>query len=139
MFTFNRSREDITNLIRTHGLTPTMQRLDIGEVLLNKPQHLCADEVLKKVNTDGDKVSKATVYNTLKTFLQHGLIQEVKISNQHVIYDSVTDSHHHFYNEDTGELTDISAGELSVQGVPQLPEGLETRGVDVLVRVGRQS
>ena len=136
MFTFERDREEIIRLIRDHGLTPTTQRIEIGQVLLNKPQHLCADEVLKKVKRLSDKVSKATVYNTLKSFLQHGLVQEVKISNQQVIYDSVTESHHHFYNEDSGELSDIAENEISIQGLPRLPNGLESRGVDVLIRVG---
>ena len=139
MFIFERNRGEISSLIREHGLTPTSQRLDIGEVLLNKPQHLCADEVLSRVNAQSNKASKATVYNTLNSFLKHGLIQAVKVNHQHVIYDSVTEPHHHFYNEDTDVLTDIDGSEISVTGIPDLPKGLVNRGVDVLIRVGKNN
>ena len=139
MFTFQRNREQIANLIREHGLTPTTQRLDIGEVLLNTPQHLCAEEVLKKVNANANKASKATVYNTLNSFLKHGLVQALKTNNQTVIYDSVTHPHHHFYNEDTQELIDFAADDLRVSGIPELPEGISTRGIEVLIRVGKNN
>lgn len=139
MFDFQRNRQEITELIRAHGLTPTAQRVAIGEVLLNKPQHLCAEEVLQKVNAGANNASKATVYNTLKSFLKHGLIQEVKINDQTAIYDSVTESHHHFYNEDTGELSDIKHQDISINYLPELPPELETKGVDILVRIGNKT
>jgi len=136
MYRFSRNREEVAVLIKEHGLTPTSQRLDIGEVLLDKPQHLSADALLRRVNKDSTKVSKATVYNTLKVFLQHGLIQAVKVNEQHVLYDSVTEAHHHIYNEDTNELTDIDSSTLRVENIPELPSHLEARGVEVLIRVG---
>lgn len=136
MYTFSRSRDEITQLIREQGLTPTVQRVKIGMALLNKPQHLSADEVLKIVNADEPKVSKATVYNTLKAFIEHSLVKQVKISNQHLIYDSVVEAHHHIYNEDTGDLTDINPCQIHVDGLPELSHGLVTRGIEVLVRVG---
>jgi len=136
MDNFSRSRQDIAELLQEHGLTATSQRLDIGQVLLNKPQHLSADEIIKKVNVSSARVSKATVYNTLKTFRIHGLISEVKVTNQYLIYDSVVEDHHHVYNEDTGELFNLDLEQVRIDEQSILKPGLVKRGVEVLIRVG---
>lgn len=124
--------------LRAHGITPTQQRVDIAEILFARSQHLSADQVLERVNRETELVSKATVYNTLGLFARKGLVREVIIDPGKVFYDSNVEPHHHFYNIDTGELTDIDAAEVNIQNMPDLPEGTDTIGVDVIVRI-RQS
>jgi Fur family iron response transcriptional regulator len=128
-------RPSLTALLRKHGIAPTHQRLEIAQVLFGRCHHLSADQVLAKVNESQAETSKATVYNTLNLFRDLGLIREVIVDPKRVFYDPNTEPHHHLYNVDTGEITDIDAGALSVSGLPELPAGMVTEGVDIIVRV----
>jgi Fur family iron response transcriptional regulator len=127
--------DQIKQQLLEHDIRPTSQRLDIARVLLAEPQHLCADEVLKRVNRQTNLVSKATVYNTLNLFAEKGLIREVIIDSGRVFYDSNTSVHHHVYNEDSGQLQDINASEVQLGDMPRLPSGTIGVGVDVIIRV----
>lgn len=122
-------------MLERFGIQPTQQRIDIAHLLFQRPQHLSADQVLAQVNAAYGHVSKATVYNTLGLFVRHGLINEVLIEPDRTLYDSNTADHHHVYNMDTGELSDIPAGRLAIQGDLGLPEGTEIEGMEVVVRV----
>lgn len=122
-------------MLKANGILPTQQRLMIARVLFECQQHLSADQVLGRVNDGRDRVSKATVYNTLGLFARNGLIREVIVDPTRVFYDPNTSHHHHFYNVDTGELQDIDADRLAVEKLPELPDGTTTVGVDVIIRV----
>ena len=122
--------------LEKYGVIPTPQRLEIAEVLFRRPQHLSADQIMAAVNRgDTPKVSKATVYNTLNLFVGKGLIRQVIIDSGKVFYDSNTAAHHHIYNEDTGVLHDVKAGDIAIENMPALPAGTERSGVDVIIRV----
>lgn len=125
----------IAQRLEAHGVLPTAQRLAIARVLLERPQHLSADQLLAMVNANGGKASKATIYNTLRLFCDKGLIREVIVDPSRVFYDSTTGPHHHFYNVDTGELTDIPEDSVGFSRLPILPEGTREDGVDVVVRL----
>jgi Fur family iron response transcriptional regulator len=131
----DRTTACIQGLLLEHDIRPTAQRIEIAAVLLSQPQHLSADQVMSRVNRDGTVVSKATVYNTLNLFAEKGLIREVIIESGKVFYDSNTDIHHHIYNEDTGTLLDVAATEMTIENIPELPEGTVQSGVDVIIRV----
>ena len=87
------------------------------------------------VNDRHSETSKATVYNTLNLFKQHKLIREVIVDPSKVFYDPNTSPHYHFFNLETSELLDIDADTVQIQGLPPLPEGMVTEGVDVIVRI----
>jgi Fur family iron response transcriptional regulator len=129
------SDTDISTELRAHGITPTQQRVDIARILFARPQHLSAEQVLSIVNQDGQVVSKATIYNTLNLFARKGLVREVIVDPSKVFYDSNTSNHHHFFNIDTGELMDIDSSELKLDQLPNLPQGTEADGVDIIIRV----
>ena len=129
------SREQIAQEIAQRGLKPTEQRVRIAEILMRTPTHMTAEQILAAVRDSGDHISKATVYNTLNLFLERKLIREVIVDPNKVFYDPNTAPHHHFYNVDTGTLTDIDAGPITISGLPRLPEGMVTEGVDIIVRV----
>ncbi len=131
--------DQIEQVLENHGIRPTSQRVDIAKVLLAKPQHLSAEQVLGQVNTENELVSKATVYNTLNLFVDKGLIKQVVIDSRYVFYDSNTEPHYHFYNEDTGLLQDIEDKEMIVKDVPKLPRNMVQTGIDVVIRVKNQS
>ena len=127
------------DLLTGHDIQPTQQRLEIALVLFARDQHLSADDVLKQVNQDTARVSKATVYNTLGLFAAKGLIREVIVDPSRVFYDPNTCEHHHFYNVDTGELMDIDADQLALMNLPTLPAGTVADGVDVIIRIRNQA
>lgn len=129
------NRPSLIALLRGHGIAPTHQRLEIAQVLFGRCRHLAADQILALVNDRHAETSKATVYNTLNLFRDRGLIREVIVDPKRVFYDPNTEPHHHLYNVDTGEITDIAADALSVSGMPELPPGMVTEGVDIIVRV----
>ena len=110
------NKNDVSALMLEHGITPTLQRVEIAQILFAKPQHLSAEDVLTMVNKTSIQVSKATVYNTLGLFAKEGLIREVIVDPTKVFYDPTTVPHHHFYNVDTGSLMDIDA----VGSIPEL-------------------
>jgi len=130
---------DIAGTLKAHGVMPTQQRLMIARVLFERHQHLSADQILGRVNSERDRVSKATVYNTLGLFARKGLVREVIVDPMRVFYDTNTSDHHHFYNVDTGELQDIEASSLECSDLPELPEGTVAAGVNIIVRVRNES
>jgi len=129
------SRHQLIALLRKQGIAPTHQRLEIANVLFSRCEHLAADQILTLVNERHAETSKATVYNTLNLFRDCGLIREVIVDPKRVFYDPNTQPHHHLYNVDTGEITDIPADDLTVSGMPELPPGIVTEGVDIVVRI----
>lgn len=126
---------ELEGLLRSRGVSPTCQRMQVGRILFEQPQHISAEEILSQVHEKGARVSKATVYNTLNLFVQQGLIRELNVDPTRMFYDSTTMAHHHFYNVDTGEVTDIDPSAVSFANLPPLPEGTEADSVEVVVRV----
>lgn len=133
------SREEVTDLLRAHGVAPTHQRIEIAHALFSRCEHLSADQILAVVNTRHSETSKATVYNTLKLFLEKSLIREVIVDPSKVFYDPNTQPHHHFYNMSTGELTDIPGDALHVASLPTPPMGMVADSIDVIVRIRPQA
>jgi Fur family iron response transcriptional regulator len=131
-------RSDITDRLRAHGIAPTHQRVEIANVLFSRCEHLSAEQILAAVNVRHSETSKATVYNTLKLFLEKGLVREVIVDPTKVFYDPNTHPHHHFYNVESGELTDIPADALRLSGMPQTPVGMVAESIDVIVRIRPQ-
>ena len=127
--------ESIETMLRKAGVMPTRQRLEIARVLFSGPGHFSADRILALVNNARPATSKATVYNTLKLFVARGLIRAVIADPNKVFYDSNTAMHYHFYDAQAGELTDIDADGVEVLGLPPLPEGSVTEGLDIVVRI----
>ena len=126
---------EITEMLRQHGINATFQRIEVARVMFSRGGHFSAEDVFALVNGDEPHVSKATVYNTLGLFAEHGLIHTVIVDPAKVFYDANTTPHHHFYDVTTGMLSDISAHAVQITGLPPLPEGTRMEGVDVIVRV----
>jgi Fur family iron response transcriptional regulator len=129
------SQTRIRSLFDEFGILATPQRLEVAAILLEKPQHLSADQIIERLRKGGSAVSKATVYNTLNLFSEHGLVKEVMVDPIRKFYDSATHPHHHFYNVDTGELLDIAVDLVRFENLPDLPQGTERQSVEVLIKV----
>ena len=128
------NRKAVAELLRLHGIAPTHQRIEIAHVLFSRRKHLSADQILALVNSRYAEASKATVYNTLKLFLEKKLIRELVVNPARVVYDPNTEPHHHLYDVVSGQLTDISAKDIRVVGLPPLPAGTVAEGVDIIIR-----
>ncbi len=129
------SRSEILAKFETHGILPTPQRMEVAEILLQEPQHLSADQIIDELRIKGSNVSKATVYNSLNLFGERGLVKECLVDPERRFYDSTTSPHHHFYNTDTGELSDIPSDTIEVTGLPELPAGTQLEGAELIVRI----
>ena len=132
---FPLTRAEVIDLMRTKGVNPTQQRVEIAQAMFAEPQHVSADQVLTMVNKQRALVSKATVYNTLGLFARKGLVREVIVDPSKAFYDPTMSPHHHFYNIDTGELMDVKQGDLSLGDLPVLPDGTVAESVDVVIRI----
>lgn len=133
--TFPLERSEIIAMLQQHKISPTRQRVEIAEYLFQRPQHLSAEKILEGVISEGKRVSRATVYNTMGLFAQKGVVREVLIDRERVFYDSNTNTHQHLYNVDTGELSDVYDVNVGISSEPQLPEGLRIIDTDVVFKV----
>ncbi len=121
--------------LRACGIQPTSQRQQIAAVLLATDQHVSADQLLATLRERGARVSKATLYNTLRLFATHGLVRELMVDGARVWFDSNVTPHYHFQDEATGGLSDIAIDEVAFGRLPSPPEGMEIAGVDLVIRL----
>ncbi len=122
------------------GLRPTRQRLTLATLLVGDGQHrhVTAESLCAAVNESGESVSLATVYNTLRTFCDAGLMQEVTVDGSKSYFDTNTHDHPHFFWEDDGKLTDAPSDQLVIAKLPDAPEGSEISTVDVVIKLRRK-
>lgn len=125
--------------LNTGGLRPTRQRLALAELLVGDGvnRHVTAESLFALSSAAGEKVSLATVYNTLRAFCDAGLMNEVVVDGSKSYFDTRTDDHPHFYWEDSHQLTDAPADQLEIASLPKVPEGMAVARVDVVIRLRR--
>jgi len=128
-------RSQIVRLLQEYEVTPTRQRIEIAGYLFRRPQHLSAEDILEGVNAESNRVSRATVYNTLGLFTEKGLLREILIDRERVFYDTNRAEHYHVYDIDSGELHDVMDTTVELAAIPQLPEGMRIIGTDLIFRV----
>ncbi len=133
--TFPLERREIISMLQHFKISPTRQRVEIAEFLFQRPQHLSAEKILDGVTGEGNRVSRATVYNTMGLFSKKGVVREILIDRERVFYDSNPEVHQHLYNVDTGELSDVYDVDIDMASGPELPDGLRIIGTDVVFKV----
>ncbi len=118
------------------GLRPTRQRTLLGDLLfLNGCRHVTAETLHREAKASNINVSLATVYNTLHQFTDAKLLREVSVEGGRCYFDTNTANHHHFYCEETGELTDISEEAIPLATLPTPPMGRAVSSVEVVIRL----
>ena len=137
--TFPVTREQIIHELAARGLKPTEQRIRVASVLMSAPKHLTAEQILAAVQQTGERVSKATVYNTLKVLAEHRLVRQIHLDPERSVYDSTRAPHHHFHDLETGELRDIHPDDIQFSRFPPLPEGMEAEGIEVVIRLRKKA
>lgn len=126
----------VPELLRRSGLRPTRQRLLLGELLFGRGhRHATAEMLHGEAVEAGERVSLATVYNTLHQFKRAGLLRELAIDGSKAYFDTNTSNHNHFFYEREGRLVDIPEDKIQVDGVPDAPDGMVISHIDVVVRL----
>ena len=129
---------DFVNKLRNSGLRPTKQRLKICEILFNteKTFHFTINDLSKIISEKlSEKISLATVYNTVHAFKKKGYLKEISINSDKSYFDTNTSIHHHFYDEDTHELIDCNESDLDPINVINNSTGKKINSVEVLIKV----
>ena len=126
--------------MRRAGLRPTRQRLTLAALLMGDgaDRHVTAEGLFAAARAGGEKVSLATVYNTLRAFCDAGLMNEITVDAARSYFDTRTDDHPHFFWEDSQTLSDAPADELDIRHLPKPPDGAEVARVDVVIRLRRR-
>jgi len=126
------------NKLREIGLRPTKQRVKICELLFlrEKTFHFTINDLAKKISHEmNEKISLATVYNTVHAFQKKGHIKEIAINSDKTYYDTNTSVHHHFYDEDTHELIDCNQNDIDTVNVKNNITGKKINSVEILIKV----
>ncbi|MGI9514918.1 MAG: iron response transcriptional regulator IrrA [Anderseniella sp.] len=130
------SAQNMEQKLRDAGMRPTRQRLSLGSLLFGSgDRHITAEQLHVETVRAGIAVSLATIYNTLNQFTEAGLLREVAVEGHKSYFDTNTSNHCHYYLEDEGRLIDIEDDRLTVDGLPEPPEGMRIGRIDVIVRL----
>tara|TARA_B100001559_G_scaffold130909_1_gene110177 strand:- start:361 stop:789 length:429 start_codon:yes stop_codon:yes gene_type:complete len=124
--------------LRQTGLRPTKQRVKICEVLFNREKtfHFTINDLAKKISEElNEKISLATVYNTVYAFEKKGYLKEISINSDKSYFDTNISAHHHFYDEDTHELIDCSENDIDSINIKKNITGKKINSIEVLIRV----
>ena len=132
-------KKDFAGKLRTSGLRPTKQRIKLAEFLFNREKtfHFTVenlDRAINKKNSE-DKISLATIYNTVHAFKKAGHLKEILIKEGKNYFDTNTSSHHHFYDEVNNELTDIENNKIELKKFPTPPKGKSIKDVNVIINI----
>ena len=124
--------------LREIGLRPTKQRVKICELLFlrEKTFHFTINDLVKKISEEmNEKISLATVYNTVHAFQKKGHLKEIAINSDKTYYDTNTSIHHHFYDEETYELIDCDENDIDSINVKKNIPGKKIKSLEVLIKV----
>jgi Fur family iron response transcriptional regulator len=129
------STKSVRDKLVAAGLGPTRQRLDVGRLIFQSgDRHFTAETIYGEARNLAYPPSVATIYNTLEQFVRCGLLREIAIYDSTLWYDTTIGPHHHFYNQDTKELSDIP-GQCAVKLDAAAPEGTRIDAIDIIVRL----
>ena len=136
------SNTEYIKKLRKSGLRPTKQRLKICEVLFTPQEtfHFTVNDLTKIIEEKLDeKISLATVYNTVHAFKNKGYLKEISVSNDKSYFDTNTNLHHHFYDTKENQLIDINSSQIELKNIPSPPKGKSIKEIDVVINVENDS
>ncbi len=128
--------------LRSSGLRPTKQRLTICKILFDRKDtfHFTIDKLKKKIEkSTKSKISLATVYNTVHAFKNNGYLKEISLQGNKTFFDTNSKSHHHFYDQDKGDLVDIKNEDIILSKLPSTPKGKKIKEIEVTVSIANNS
>ena len=129
---------DILKKLRSSGLRPTKQRVEIARFLFEREKtfHFTVESLSKLlIKKSTSKIALATIYNTVHAFKAAGHLSEVEVRGNKTYFDTNVSNHHHFYDSDTSELIDINANDIIIQKIPKAPNGKKIKNVEVFINL----
>ena len=127
---------NVVEKLRNVNLRPTKQRILLAKQILDgKIKHFTAETIQKEVLSNGQSISLATIYNCLNKFVNVGLLKQIDKQGEVTIFDTNVSHHHHFLNQNTGELIDIDPDEIGFRNFLISQMVLESDGVEVLIKI----
>ena len=130
--------EEFISKLRNSGLRPTKQRIKICEVLFNKETtfHFTINDLVKIIETEAnEKISLATVYNTIHAFEKKGYLKEIPIDSNQSYFDTNVTDHHHFYDISEKKLIDLDEVDVGPINIKKSIPGKKIKSVEVLVKL----
>jgi len=124
--------------LRNSGLRPTKQRLQICEVLFDTERtfHFTVNDLVKKINKQlNNKISLATVYNTVHAFERKGYLKQIPINSSQTYFDTNISDHHHFYDLKEEKLIDLENSDIGPINIKKKINGKKIKSVEVLVKI----
>ena len=134
----NVKKIDILKKLRSSGLRPTKQRVEIAKFLFEREKtfHFTVESLNKILTKKLDtKIALATIYNTVHAFKAAGHLSEVEVRGNKSYFDTNVSNHHHFYDSETSELIDIDANDIVIQKIPKAPNGKKIKNVEVFINL----
>jgi Fe2+ or Zn2+ uptake regulation protein len=132
------TKHEPSEMLREHDIQPSAQRVAVAEYVLRTDEHPSADVVWKRVKERFPWISRATVYNTLNLFVEKGLLRRLQLAEDSVVFDPKLDNHHHFIDEQTGQIHDIAWDKVQVCNIEAM-RGYEIHDYQVVMRGVRKS
>ena len=129
---------DILKKLRSSGLRPTKQRVEIAKFLFEREKtfHFTVESLNKLLTKKSiSKIALATIYNTVHAFKAAGHLSEVEVRGNKTYFDTNVSNHHHFYDSENSELIDIDANEIVIQKIPKAPNGKKIKNVEVFINL----
>ena len=129
---------DILKKLRSSGLRPTKQRVEIAKFLFEREKtfHFTVESLNKLLTKKSiSKIALATIYNTVHAFKAAGHLSEVEVRGNKSYFDTNVSNHHHFYDSETAELIDINANDIVIQKIPKAPNGKKIKNVEVFINL----
>ena len=129
---------DILKKLRSSGLRPTKQRVEIAKFLFEREKtfHFTVESLNKLLTKKStSKIALATIYNTVHAFKTAGHLNEVEVRGNKTYFDTNVSNHHHFYDSETAELIDIDANDIIIQKIPKAPNGKKIKNVEVFINL----
>ena len=129
---------NIFKKLRSSGLRPTKQRVEIAKFLFEREKtfHFTVESLNKLLTKKSpSKIALATVYNTVHAFKTAGHLNEVEVRGNKTYFDTNVSNHHHFYDSETAELIDIDANDIIIQKIPKAPNGKKIKNIEVFINL----
>ena len=137
-----KSETNFIEKLRNSGLRPTKQRIKICEALFDRDKtfHFSINDLAKILQEDfNEKISLATIYNTIHAFRRKGYLKEINLENEMAYFDTNVTTHHHFYDEETKELIDINSDDVEIKKTPTPPSGKKIENIEVTFRISKNN
>ena len=132
--------DNFTDFLKKNQLKPTHQRFVLAQLLFDgKNKHFTAEDLYEKVKLKKNKISLATIYNTLHSFVEKKLLKQVSIKDGKTIFCTNMNSHYHFFNSVTGQLTDIPKNKIKLKTVPTAPDGMKIDSINVVINLTKKN